>query len=196
MNAIPHPVVLEGKLVRLEPLTQEHYEGLVRCGNDERIWDHMTIRHSRTELLTELRSAMLMRGNGSQYPFTIIEQTTGRPIGSTRFFDIHFQHKKLEIGYTWYHPDYWGKGYNTECKFLLLRFCFEEMGLQRVQLKTRDTNLRSQAAIRGIGAQYEGTLRKDRVMPGGEVRDSMVFSILDDEWPEVKAGLLAKINES
>lgn len=194
MNAIPHPVILEGKLVRLEPLAQEHYEALVQCGKDERIWQHMTIvGNRREEMLAELRSAVLTRSDGSQYPFVIIDKESGTPIGSTRFFDIHLQHKKLEIGYTWYHPDYWGKGHNTECKFLLLQFCFETLGLNRVQLKTRDNNFRSQAAIKGIGGKYEGTLRKDRVMPSGEVRDSMMFSIINDEWPEVKTMLEEKM---
>lgn len=193
MNHIPHPVILEGALVRLEPLSNAHFEALIERGKDARIWQHMNIEgNSREALLAELRSATLMRLDKSQYPFVILEKASGKAIGTTRLFDIFFQHRKLEIGYTWYHPDFWGKGYNTECKFLLLQFCFETLALQRVQLKTRDTNLRSQAAIKNIGAQYEGLLRKDRVMPNGEVRDTVLFSIINDEWPAVKAMLIEK----
>lgn len=195
MSWIIHPVVLEGRLVRLEPLSDKHFSDLVTIGADARIWENLPVDGTdRNKLLTELRNAQLHRSNGTQYPFTVIEVESGRIIGSTRFIELFREHRKLEIGWTWYDPAVWGKGHNLECKFLLLRYCFEELKLHRVQLKTRNTNQRSQAAIRKIGGVYEGVLRKDRVMPNGEVRDTVVFSIINDEWAHVKQQLLEQLN--
>lgn len=196
MKRIAHPVVLTGKLVRLEPLSDAHFNDLIEAGNDARIWDNLPIRGDEPErLLSELRSALLHRTNHTQYPFTIIDLATGKPIGSTRFIDIFPEHNKLEVGWTWYAPAYWGKGHNLDCKLLLLRYCFEELQVNRVQLKTRDTNLRSQAAIEKLGAKFEGILRKDRLLTNGQVRDTYVFSIINDEWPEVAAALTARLGQ-
>jgi RimJ/RimL family protein N-acetyltransferase len=193
MYWIPHPTVLEGFGLRLEPLVSSHIPELVRVGKDPQIWNYLPTRGAEKGVLeTELRSAILKRSTGEQYPFTVISH--GSIVGSTRFFDMHPDHKKLEIGATWYTPTAWGSGVNAACKFLLLQFCFESLAVQRVQLKTRDVNLRSQAAIRKLGAVQEGILRKDRILPTGETRDTVVFSILDEEWPVVKGGLLERIS--
>ena len=190
MNWIKHPVTLTGTRVRLEPLTDGHTADLVRAGRDARIWAQLPIDGSDEQALrAELTSARAQRLAGTQYPFALIDIASGAAFGSTRLFDVFPQHRKLEIGWTWMQPEYWGGAWNAECKLLLLAYCFETLGAHRVQLKTRDTNLRSAAAIRKIGAQYEGCLRKDRVMPGGVVRDTLMFSIVDDEWPEVKQRL-------
>lgn len=190
MSWIPHPTRLMGSIVRLEPLHESHFDDLIRSGADPDIWTHLPFDGSNGEKLRrELGTAIMNRANGTQYPFTIIAQKTGRIIGATRLFDLFPEHKKLEIGWTWYHPDAWGKGYNIEAKLLLLTFLFEELGVNRVQLKTRDTNLRSRAAIEKIGGVYEGHLRADRVMPDGSVRDTMVFSIIKNEWPAAKVRL-------
>jgi len=158
------------------------------------LWEHLPINGTDKGLLhTELRNALLHRANGTQYPFAIIDRAKEQVIGSTRFLEIIPEHKKLEIGWTWYDSAYWGKGHNLECKLLLLAYCFDVLKTNRVQLKTRDTNKRSQAAIQKIGGVLEGTLRKDRVMPNGQVRDTMVFSLLDTEWPAAKAALEEKI---
>ena len=187
MNWIPHPTTLTGNIVRLEPLATSHIPALLDIGVAPEIWTHWQFGGTvRSKLQTELNSALLLRSQGSQYPFVVIAQKDEKVIGSTRLFDLHPEHKKLEIGWTWYAPEYWGKGYNTECKLLLFRFCFEILGVHRIQLKTRETNQRSAAAIRKAGAQYEGILRKDRVMPDGQVRDTMMFSIIDEEWPVVE----------
>lgn len=194
MNWIPHPTVLEGRMVRLEPLAPSHFEALLTISQRPEIWTHLPCDGTdRRNLERELRSAMLQRAQGMQYPFTIIDAHTGAVIGSTRLFDLHPEHKKLEIGWTWYDPAYWGSGHNLECKLLLFRFCFDTLKVHRIQLKTRDTNQRSQAAIQKVGAVYEGTLRKDRVMPDGRVRDTMVYSVLDDDWPEVERRLEDKV---
>ncbi len=190
MSWLQHPIALNGTLVRLEPLQVTHFEGLIACGTDPRIWEHLPVTASQPEVLhRELSKAMLQRLSGTQYPFTIFDQEQNRIIGSTRLFDLLPEHLKLEIGWTWYRPDCWGKGYNLECKLLLLEFAFEKLQLNRVQFKTRDTNHRSKAAIAKIGASFEGRLRNDRIMPNGKVLDTLVFSIIREEWPEKKANL-------
>ncbi len=190
---LPHPIRLDGRRVRLEPISEAHIPELVRLGADKEIWQHLPTDGSEEGRLSrELRTAILNRAQGTQYAFTVFaKKADGREaiIGSTRLFDLFPDHKKLEIGWTWYGREAWGGGYNTECKLLLLTFCFETLRCNRVQLKTRTTNLRSRAAIEKIGAAFEGILRADRVMPDGTVRDTVVYSIILPEWPTVKARL-------
>lgn len=194
MFRIKHPVTPEGALVRLEPLGEHHFNDLMTAAADARIWTNLPIDGTDPKKLqTELRNALLHRAAGTQYPFTVIEKATGKAIGSTRLMELFPEHQKLEIGWTWYNPAVWGKGHNLECKLLLLTYCFETLNLNRVQLKTRDMNQRSQAAIQKIGGVFEGILRKDRIMPDGSVRDTVVFSILDGEWPAVKQALEGKL---
>ncbi|MBS1740178.1 MAG: GNAT family N-acetyltransferase [Bacteroidetes bacterium] len=190
MNYIPHPTILQGKWVRLEPMRKDHFPFLATVAKDARIWEQLPTDGTNEVLLKEyIHEAVLKRAIGEQYPFTIFDHLKNIPIGSTRLFDFFPEHKKIEIGWTWLSPDYWGGCYNLECKLLLLTFCFETLLLNRVQLKTRDTNLRSQAAILKIGAKKEGILRKDRVMRNGEVRDTHLFSMIDTEWKETKEKL-------
>lgn len=194
-NWIQHPVTLEGDLVKLVPLDKTHFADLVRIGQQPEIWTHLPFDGTDVHKLEhELQSALLKRMNGEQYPFTIIRKSSGNVIGSTRLFEIFPEHKKLEIGWTWNDPVSWGTGCNTESKLLLLTYCFEELRAQRVQLKTRDTNVRSRAAILKIGAKFEGVLRKDRIGKDGKPRDSYMFSIIDEEWPEVKEMLIQKLH--
>ena len=154
MNWIQHPVILEGEKVKLIPLTTEHIPELVKVAQQREIWEHLPIAGYDEKVLTSnLKEAILKRSYGEQYPFTVVEKATNSIYGSTRLFEIFPQHKKLEIGWTWYAPSFWGTGYNIECKYLLLEYCFETLRANRVQLKTRNTNLRSQAAIKKIVGQ-------------------------------------------
>lgn len=190
MPWLPHPIRLQGTLVRLEPLQEAHFDALVNAAADSRIWTHLPVDGNDGEKLRrELVTAILNRTVGSHYAFTVFTQSDNRIIGSTRFFDIFEEHKKLEIGWTWYHPDVWGKGYNTECKLLLLTYAFETLGANRVQLKTRTTNLRSRAAIEKIGAIQEGILRADRIGRDGNMLDTVIYSIISSEWSATKAHL-------
>jgi len=187
-NWIEHPVILEGHFIKLVPLDKTHFADLIAIGKHPEIWMHLPFDGTESQkLLTELQEALLKRMEGSQYAFTILcKEEHNRVIGSTRLFDMHREHRKVEIGWTWNDPAFWGKGYNIEAKLLLLTYCFEVLGTQRVQLKTRDTNLRSQSAIVKIGARFEGVMRKDRIAKDGSAHDSYLFSIIDDEWPDVK----------
>ena len=194
MSWLQTPIMLEGNKVRLEPLRSEHFDALIEIGKIKDIWTHLSIDGSDSDLLLqELKSAVLKRSIGEEYPFTIIDKLESRIIGSTRFYNMYPEHRKLEIGWTWYDSEYWGTGYNTECKYLLLKYCFETLKTMRVQFQTSEYNLRSRAAIQKIGATFEGILRKERLRPNGTIRNSAMFSIIDDEWPDVKKMLEEKL---
>jgi RimJ/RimL family protein N-acetyltransferase len=190
MNWIQHPVILEGERVRLVPLDSAHFNELVQVAAQEQIWERMSINGADKDRITQhLKTALLKRAAGEQYPFTIIDKVHNKIIGSTMFHNIFPEHRKLEIGWTWYDPAYWRTGYNRECKLLLLTYCFEVLNTVRVQLQTDENNERSRTAILGIGATYEGTMRKERIRANGANRNTAMYSIIDDEWVEVKAKL-------
>ncbi len=194
MSWIKHPVTLEGKHIRLVPLVAEHFDDLLEAAQDLRIWEQQIIDGSNKNILfANLREALLKRSCGEQYPFSIQEKSTKKIIGITRLFEIFEHHKKVEIGWTWYGAKFWGSGLNTECKLLLLTYCFEKLKVNRVQLKTRISNERSRKAILKTGAKQEGILRNDRIMPNGETRDTVMFSIIKEEWQEVKKQLLQAV---
>lgn len=194
MNWIQHPVILEGERVQLLPLDSSHFEALLQIARDERIWQYMSINGTDSDmLLRDMRSTILKRATGERYAFTVIDKKTGDIIGSTMFHNIFPEHKKLEIGWTWYAPHYWRTGYNRECKLLLLTYCFEVLKTVRVQLQTDETNQRSRTAIEGIGARFEGILRKERIRVNGTYRNTAMYSILDEEWPGVKEMLTASL---
>ncbi|MCD1258041.1 GNAT family N-acetyltransferase [Paenibacillus athensensis] len=187
MNLIP--VVLEGERVQLIPMETVHIEALLQAALHPDIWSWM-------EPVTDLRSAeryvaAAQRDQllGTALAFVVYDRSEQRIVGSTRLFDYLADHRQLEIGHTWYHPGVWRTRVNTECKYLLLRHCFEQLKLVRVQLKTDLRNERSQQAIARLGAVREGVLRRHRVLHDGYVRDSVMFSVTDAEWPQVKARL-------
>lgn len=161
MNWIPHSVALEGARVQLMPLQSIYFDGLIAAATDHRIWEHMTSKGSDSEILRQdLNTALLKRATGEMYAFTIFDKRTNTIIGSTMLHNIHSQHRKLEIGWSWLHPDHWGTGINTECKLALLTYCFETLHCARVQFQIREENARSRRAIEKLGATYEGLCAK------------------------------------
>lgn len=194
MNCQIQPVILTGRWARLEPLALTHVPDLTSCcANEEAqsIWRYMPYGFIRTEeqLKSLIEGFLSRRETGTDFGFAVISQESGRVIGCSRYFDIQPQHRALEIGGTWYSPAFQRTGVNTESKFLLLRHAFETLSYQRVQFKTDQRNERSQRALERIGAVKEGVLRNNMVMPDGYLRSSVVYSILSDEWPAVKAHL-------
>lgn len=184
------PVTLEGKLVRLEPLRRQHGEGLWEAGQFEEIWTYMSSKMNKPEdAHAFIDLALKNEVEGTELPFVIVNRQSGKIIGSTRFLNISRKDRGLEIGYTWLTPSVWKTAINTECKLLLLRHSFEDLGCIRVQLKTDSRNKNSQRAIARIGGTYEGILRNHMVLPDGYIRDSVYFSIVDREWPAVKEKL-------
>ncbi|HYJ79277.1 MAG TPA: GNAT family N-acetyltransferase [Longimicrobiaceae bacterium] len=187
--ARPEPVVLTGRTVRLEPLAPEHEAALTEAGRSPEIWRY-TLSPMGAELMQPyLAKALADRDAGTALPFAVCHLGDGRLIGCTRYLDISPEHRSLEIGFTWYAPEYWRTAVNTECKHLLLRHAFEVLGCVRVEFRANAQNLRSRTAIARLGAVEEGTLRSEWLRPDGSRRDVTYFSILDHEWPAVQARL-------
>ena len=185
------PVVLAGKQVRLEPMTEAHIPALAEIGVGQPFWDFMV--YGRMETTDDMRGwaqDILSRAEkGTDLPFVAIHLESGRVAGATRYMNIMPDDRGLEIGGTWYGPEFQRTVVNTECKYLLLQHAFEKLGCIRVQLKTDLRNERSQRAIERIGALKEGVLRNHMILPDGHYRHSVYYSILDTEWPGVKKRL-------
>lgn len=189
-NLIRHPLTLKGSNVDLISLDRDHFSQLETAAKDERIWEYYIVNCSRHDKFNETYSEALdERDKGTQFPFVIFHKNDNKIIGSTRFLDIQPANKKLEIGWTWLHPDYWSTSVNTECKLLLLTYCFEELKTVRVQFRTDENNLRSKKAIEKTGGRYEGTLRNDMIRNNGTLRNSLCFSIINTEWTQIKEKL-------
>jgi RimJ/RimL family protein N-acetyltransferase len=188
------PVVLSGSIVRLEPLSEAHLEGLAEVAFDESIWRWTIARPTDLDgLRAWLESALANAATGSELPFATIDVANGRPIGSTRFMSIVPEHRRLEIGWTWVAPAWQRRGANQEAKYLQLRHAFEELGANRVEFKTDSLNEKANPALLAIGATFEGTFRNHMIMPGGRLRHSNYYSVTADEWPDRKAKLEARI---
>lgn len=196
----PKPITLElpTGLARLEPLATAHVPDLLVAAADPDIWRYLPEFQPRTsaQMLAFVEKALATAAGGTEIPFAIIDRSSGRCIGSTRYLDIQPANRHLEIGWTWLATAAQRTSINTECKLLLLRHAFEDLSAIRVQLKTDGRNLRSQNAIMRIGAIYEGRLRQHRIMPDGFVRDTVYFSVIADEWPGVQQRLMRKLERS
>lgn len=188
------PVTLEGQHVRLEPLSFEHQAGLCEVGLNEELWRWIP-EPVRTpdEMREYIAEALKTQEEGSALPFAKLDRGTGRVIGSTRYGNIDRANRHVEIGWTWLGLKWQRTAANTEAKYLMLRHAFETWGCLRVELKTDALNERSRNAILRIGAKEEGIFRKHRITHSGRIRDSVYFSIIDSEWPGVKAALEEKL---
>jgi N-acetyltransferase len=185
---------LDGVRVRLEPMTLEHLNALEAVAFDDQLWRYMvTWVKNRDDLKNWVESALQAEQAGTVLPWVTVLKAQSRVIGSTRFMDFDQAHKTTELGSTWLAPDFHGAGLNAEVKLLQLRFAFDELGLNRVALKTHHENLQSQAAMRKIGAIEEGTFRNHYVMPDGSARHSVWFSIIREEWPRVRSLLEERV---
>lgn len=185
------PITLQGKHVRLEPMTEAHIPGLAEIGIGQGFWDFMVYGDIKTQ--ADMRNWVLdilsRAEKGTDLPFVAIQLASRRVAGATRYLNILPKDRGLEIGGTWYGPDFQRTHVNTECKYLLLTHAFETLKCIRVQLKTDSRNERSQKAIERIGAKKEGILRNHMILPDGRFRDSVYYSILNTEWDQVKRNL-------
>lgn len=189
------PVTLDGRIVRLEPLELAHVPALAEVGLDAPIWQWTLARpRSEADLRDWAQAAIRNRDAGTELPFVTLEASTGRPIGSSRYLNIVLEHRRLEIGWTWLAPPWQRTGANREAKLLMLRHAFETLGCRRVEFKTDSLNEPSRRALLGIGATFEGIFRNHMVMPDGRMRHSAYYSVIDDEWPAVKAALERSID--
>jgi len=189
-NFDPHPVTLEGKIVRLEPLSLEHAAGLLTIGAEESIWQFSAspAPTSLDKACEWIEGRLADQAAGQRLPFAVICLADGRFAGSTGYGSISRQHRTIEIA-SWYGLDYQRTGVNTECKYLLLKYAFEELGALRVGLNVDLENTRSRRAVERIGGLQEGILRKHRIRRGGTRRDTVVYAFINDDWPQVKVNL-------
>lgn len=186
-NFFNSEIILQNKRVKLTPLKDEDLHALAEVAYDPSIWQlGMSNIKGEKELKEYIAIALKERSSELSYPFLIFNRQTNSVAGSTRYGNISFPHKRLEIGWTWIHPKHQGTGLNKACKFLLLQFAFETLRFNRVELKTDLLNQQSQKAIRNIGAKEEGIFRSHSITSGGRIRDSIFFSIIKDEWPHIK----------
>lgn len=185
------PLTLRGQNIRLAPLSPEQVPALVEAGHDPEIWRWMPYGdRGSPERMADLVQLLLARqSEGIDLAFTTLLEPAGRPIGMTRYLGIDRPNRNVEVGGTWLDPRYWRSPINTESKLLMLGHAFEDEGCERVQIKTDTRNVRSQKAIERLGAVREGVLRQHMVRADGTFRDSVVYSVLRSEWPEVRTRL-------
>jgi len=192
---IVQPVTLEGKCIRLEPLSLAHHAALCHVGLDQDVWRWITAPvRTPEEMRAYIETALAEQAAGTALPFATIERASGRAIGSTRYGNIDRSNRRVEIGWTWIARPWQRTAVNTEAKYLMLRHAFETLGCIRVELKTDSLNERSRKAILRIGAQEEGTFRNHMITASGRIRHTVYYSIIDSEWPAVKANLEEKLS--
>ena len=181
-------VILEDDVVRLQPLEVTDFEHLLPFAlNEPEIWKFSLVPTAGEHALrTYIETAIKERDAGTEYPFVVFDKRTNRYAGSTRFYDIQLEKGTLQLGYTWYGKDFQGTGLNKHCKFLLLQYAFETLQVERVEFRADSRNIQSRTALEKIGAIYEGELRNHMVLWDGYRRSSVYYSILADEWPEVR----------
>lgn len=188
------PCVLEGRYVRMEPLTLEHWQRLAEIGLDSELWRWTTSPLRTPEDMRQyIETALDWQRQGIALPFATIERASGKAVGSTRFAAIDRVNRRVEIGWTWVAAPWQRTAVNTEAKYLMLRHAFEELGCIRVELKTNSLNTKSRNAMVRIGAKEEGTLRNHMINEDGSLRHTVYYSIIDTEWPDVKARLEEKL---
>ena len=186
---------LEGELVRLEPLSPAREEGIWEASRDARTWRWLSVEQPQTreEMRAYLDAAYANQADRSEFPLVTVRRADDTVVGSTRYLALRPEHRSVEIGWTWLTPDAWGTGINIEAKLLMLEHAFERFGCLRVELKTDARNERSRGAMAALPAQFEGVHRKAMLVRGGQRRDSAWYSVIDDEWPEVRANLLRRL---
>lgn len=185
--------ILEGRIVRLEPMAPEHEEGLWLASREPRTWRWLNVVHPRTraDWRAWMEQALGAAEAGTELP--LVTLCHEEVVGSTRFLALRPEHRSVEIGWTWLHPSAWGTGANVEAKLLQMRHAFEGWGCRRVELKTDALNERSRGALEALGATSEGIHRKHMLVRDGESRDSAWYSVTDDEWPAVQALLESRL---
>jgi len=193
----PRPVTLEGGGIRLEPMTAGHRDDLAAAAADGKLWElWFTAVPSADQATGYIEKALAGQREGHMLPWVVRELTTGRVVGSTRFHDIVPAIDRVEIGYTFYGASWQRSHVNTTCKLLLLSYAFDTLGCQVVGLRTDNFNFRSQRAIEALGAKKDGVLRHHQARRDGTVRDSVMYTILRHEWPDVRRHLELRLNRT
>jgi len=195
-SALPHDLVLPGKHLVLEPMLGEHVEGLVQAASDGELWKlKVTEVPDAKGMSAYVQSALSEREQGVHLPFVVRRTSDQRIVGTTRYYFLNDTNRNLSIGYTWYSESVQNTSINTEAKLLLLTHAFERAGCISVQWHTHHENTRSQAAIKRLGASFEGVLRNDKILSDGRIRHTHCFSMLDNEWPASKEFLIGRLKK-
>jgi RimJ/RimL family protein N-acetyltransferase len=190
----PKPATLEGHGVRLEPLAREHHDGLVAAAQDGRLWElFYTSVPEPEQTRAYISGALAGQEQGTMLPWAVRDLQTGAIVGSTRYHDIIAAADRVEIGWTWYAKRVQRTHVNTVCKLLLFEYGFEKLGCQVIGLRTDNFNFRSQRAIEALGAKKDGVIRHHWVRRDGSIRDTVMYSVLVHEWPDVKKHLLFRL---
>ena len=183
-------IELEGKKVKLIPLEKSHKIGFLKAATNGKLWEMwFTSVPSEKNIDNYIEHALIQKQNGAEFPFVVLDKKNGNIIGSTRYYNIQPEHRRLEIGYTWYAKKNQRTGINTECKYLMLKYAFDDLNCIAVQFLTNWHNLPSRKAIARLGAKQDGVLRNHRLNADGSSRDTVVFSITEQEWPGVEKTL-------
>jgi RimJ/RimL family protein N-acetyltransferase len=191
------PVTLTGELVTLEPLGTEHHDALVAAASDGRLWEHWyTAVPSPDGMAADIESRLAMQAAGTMLPFVVRRLSDGVVVGESTYCNVEPEVPRVEVGYTWTAQSAQRTGVNAESKLLLLTHAFEELGCLAVEFRTHWHNHQSRTAIARLGAKQDGVLRNHRRMPDGSLRDTVVFSILDTEWPAVRSGLRYRLDRA
>jgi RimJ/RimL family protein N-acetyltransferase len=181
--------MLEGDLLQLEPLEEKHQEGLKDAANHEEIWQYMPLKGNGEHFHGWFTRSLEQMRTSEEITYVVRSKNDHRILGATAYYDIYFSHQRLSLGYTWYTPEVWGSGVNRECKLIMLQQAFADWGINRVELGADPRNIRSVQAIRKLGAEKEGLLRQHMRSQEGMLTDTLVFSILAQEWPGIKMKL-------
>jgi RimJ/RimL family protein N-acetyltransferase len=193
--AFADSVSLHGRRVSLVPLAHSHHDDLVDAVKDGELW---TLWYTKIptpeEMLAEIDRRLQLQKQGSMIPFAVIEESTQQAAGMTTFMNIDAVNRRVEIGSTWYRKRVQRSALNTECKLLLLTHAFEQLHCIAVEFRTHFFNMQSRAAIERLGAKLDGVLRQHQIASNGTLRDTCVYSILDREWPTVKAHLTHRLS--
>lgn len=188
------PVTLRGRLVRLEPLSREHLDGLIEATEDGRMWERWYASVADPDgMAVAVEQRLTWQDEGFMLPFVTVRQADDAVLGMTTFYDPQWDVPRLSVGHTWNRASTHGTGTNVESKLLLMTHAFEELGCRCVRYETSWANQQSRTAIERLGARLDGVLRADRLERNGVLRDTVVYSVLEHEWPSVKAGLEARV---
>ncbi|MFT2110406.1 GNAT family N-acetyltransferase [Marinomonas sp. 2405UD68-3] len=188
---LPQPVILQSEKVTLRPLSVDDVEGFFQAGHDPQLWQWVVPNQCESLATAQkwIETSLEALQNGEQVPFVIVDRASKRIVGSTRYCTIELADRGIEIGFTFISPEFQRSYINTHAKFLLLQHAFEALGAIRVQLKTHENNLQSRKAIARIGGVFEGIVRHQRIQSNGLIRNTALFSITNEEWPQVKINL-------
>jgi len=186
------PITLETNLIKLAPMTLKHLNAFCLAGNYPQVWQHMPINRCQSREVAEawMEEAINEMAQGLQLAFVTIDKKTDNVIGSTRLFRCNYKDKAIELGHTFITPNFQRSYVNSHAKYLMLKHAFEHLNMSRVEICTHENNQQSRNAIARIGGHFEGILRKHRRSPNGDYRNTAMFSIIDDEWPQIKTALL------